>query len=346
MKNAILIPAYNPDEKLMTLIDELIMLHLPIIVVNDGSTKTCEPIFSYINHRPFVEVIHHDVNKGKGAAIKTGIQHIKLKYPECLGVITADADGQHLPKDVQKIHQAVLKNPASLTLGARNFNKTNIPFKSRFGNKLTSAIFYLTTHQKCQDTQTGLRGLPKSLFDECLTIPGERYEYEMNVLLQFAKDNISFIYEEIETVYIDGNASSHFNPIKDSLKIYFNILKFSLVSLLSSLIDIIIFLLLMQVLGGNLAYKILIATILSRVLSAIFNFMINKLWVFSTKDETVKQGIRYVGLFLLLMILSYIGVSILSVLPLPLFLIKIIVDGSLFLLSYKIQNHFIFKTVR
>lgn len=346
MKNVILIPAYNPDDRLIKLIDDLTNLKIQIVVVNDGSGKLHDYIFDCIKNRGQVEVINHENNKGKGIAIKTGVKYIMNNYYDCTGIITADSDGQHLVKDIKKISASIIKNPESLILGVRDFNKGNIPIKSKLGNKITSLIFYLSIHKKCKDTQTGLRGIPKELFDRCLNIPGERYEYEMNMLMQFARDNINFVYEEINTVYINGNKSSHFNPIKDSVKIYFNILKFSLSSLMSSGVDIAIFSGVMYFLDVNIAYKILIATIFSRVISGAFNFIINKLWVFSSKDKIVRQGYRYILLFIIIMICSYLGVSILSFLPIPIIAIKIMVDGGLFILSYKIQNRFIFNNGR
>ena len=346
MGNIILIPAYNPDDKLIKLIDDLIDLKIPIIVVNDGSEKIYDYIFSCIKNEYQVEVISHEKNKGKGSAIKTGIKYIINNHSECTGIITADSDGQHLTKDIKKISDSIMKNPNSLILGVRDFNKNNIPLKSRFGNKITSFIFYLLSNRKCNDTQTGLRGISRELFDKCLNIPGERYEYEMNMLMQFARNDINFVYEEINTIYIDGNKASHFNPIRDSIKIYFNILKFSLSSLMSSIVDIGIFTVLMYFLDMNIAYKILIATILARSISGIFNFIINKLWVFSSQDEIVKQGFKYILLFIIVMISSYLGVSILSFLPIPIIVIKIMVDGSLFVLSYKIQNGLIFNDGR
>lgn len=342
MKNVILIPAYNPDDRLIKLVDDLINLKIPIIVVNDGSEKYKEHIFSFIKEEYQAEVINHEKNKGKGAAIKTGIKYIINNYYDCTGIITADSDGQHIAKDIMKISNSIIKNPNSLILGIRDFNKDNIPIKSKFGNKITSFIFYISTRKKCNDTQTGLRGISKKLFGGCLKIPGERYEYEMNMLIQFARDDIKFVCEDIDTIYIDGNKASHFKPIRDSIKIYINILKFSLSSLMSSIVDIVIFTALMYFLDINMEYRILIGTIFSRVISGIFNFLINKLWVFSSNNKIVRQGYKYILLFISIMIFSYLGVSTLSFLPIPITLIKIVVDGGLFILSYKIQNRFIF----
>lgn len=346
MENVILIPAYNPDDKLIRLIDELIFLKIPIVVVNDGSDKCFNYIFEIIKSKSRVKVINHEINWGKGAALKTGIKYIMENYKECTGIVTADADGQHLPKDIIKMGDCINKNPNSLILGVRDFNKENIPLKSRLGNKITSLIFLLVAHKNCRDTQTGLRGIPKYLFNKCLSIEGDRYEYEMNMLMKMARDNIEFIYEEITTVYIENNKSSHFNPISDSIKIYFNILKFSLSSLLSSALDIGVFTGLIYILHMSLGYEILVATILARIISGTFNFVVNKLWVFSSESKTRDESVKYIVLFISIMLCSYLGVILLSFLAIPIILIKIIVDGSLFILSYQIQSRFIFSNGR
>lgn len=346
MKHVILIPAYNPNYRLIQLVTDLMKLKLPIIIINDGSEKEAEEIFDCIEQQYPVEVITHEKNKGKGAAIKTGIQYIMNNYYPCSGIIMADADGQHAPKDIQNISASLTKHPNAVVLGVRDFNKNQIPLKSKLGNKLTSFVFYLSTRKKCQDTQTGLRGISRPLFERCLAISGDRYEYEMNMLMQLAKDEVQFVYEEIETIYIDGNKSSHFNPIIDSIKIYLNILKFSLSSLMSSALDLVIFTMMIHFLDFNGTYKILIPTIFARVVSATFNFVMNKVWVFSSNSQTVKQGSNYFLLSVMIMIGSYLGVTLLSFLPLSITWVKILVDGTLFLLSYQVQKIFIFNSRR
>ena len=346
MENIILIPAYNPDDKLISIIDELTFFKILIVVVNDGSEKGFNYIFEIIKNKPRVKVLIHEINRGKGAALKTGINYIMENYKECIAIITADADGQHLPKDILKIGDCINKNPNSLILGVRDFNKKNIPIKSKLGNKITSLIFLLVSHKKCNDTQTGLRGIPKDLFNMCLNIEGDRYEYEMNMLMKMARDNIRFIYEKITTVYIEDNKSSHFNPIRDSVKIYINILKFSLASLLSSALDIGVFTVLIYIFHMSLGYEILVATILARIISGTFNFVVNKLWVFSSESKTIDESVKYIVLFISIMLCSYLGVTLLSFLAIPIILIKIIVDGSLFILSYQIQSRFIFSRGR
>ena len=241
MKSVVIIPALNPDEKLIELVEELKQKDIRVVIINDGSEEKYGNVFKILKYKFRCQVCTHTKNMGKGVALKTGIRYASLKYPDCIGYITADADGQHSVADILKVSDALENNPDSLALGTRNFNESNIPFKSRWGNRITSFVFHLSTSQRCPDTQTGLRGIPQKLTETCLSIPGTRYEYEMNMLLEMGRNQIPFVYVPIATIYLADNQSSHFHAVKDSLCIYLNILKFSLSSLASALIDLSLF---------------------------------------------------------------------------------------------------------
>lgn len=283
---------------------------------------------------------------GKGAALKTGIRYASVKYPESCGYITADADGQHSAEDILKVAGELEKNPDCLVLGTRDFSQNEVPFKSKWGNRITSLVFQLSTGQKCPDTQTGLRGIPKTALDICLSVPGDRFEYEMNMLLEFRKNRIKFIQVPIATIYIDSNHSSHFHPLRDSALIYFNILKYSLSSLTSAVVDISIFTILINIISSSGTYKILAATVIARLISGYLNFMLNRHWVFKSKNEQSRDMVQYFVLFCCQMMLSWTFVTILSLLPVNLTIIKMLVDGTLFLISYKIQKDYIFTKKR
>ena len=346
MKPIVIIPALNPDEKLITLVEKLKAFDLKTIVVNDGSTPGYEIIFDILRKKLDCVVCSHPTNMGKGVALKTGIAHAAIAYPHASGYVTADADGQHAPQDILRIATMLEENPDNLILGTRNFNNNNIPFKSKWGNRITSFAYLLSTGQKCPDTQTGLRGIPKGLTKVLLEIPGDRYEYEMNVLLEVGKNRVPFVEVPIETIYMNGNESSHFDAIKDSARIYLNILKFSLSSFVSAIVDNSLFTLLMQIAFGATTMGILEATIISRVMSGGVNYMLNKHWVFQNKNREGKEAFQYVILFVSQMILSWFFVSSLSSLPIHLSIVKIFVDSCLFLGSYFVQKNFIFSEQR
>jgi len=192
LESVVLIPSLNPDNKIIDLVQKLIELNINnIIIVNDGSDNSCLPVFDKLKRDYNCTVISHEKNMGKGAALKTGIDAIHKMGLEIAGYVTADADGQHSPNDIARIAEELNKNPSSLILGVRDFNKKNVPFKSKYGNKITSLIFLLTSGRRCSDTQTGLRGIPFNFTDELLKISGRRFEYETNMLIQFAKNKIN-----------------------------------------------------------------------------------------------------------------------------------------------------------
>lgn len=346
MKPIVIIPALNPDQELITLVEKLKEMELQTVIINDGSAQGCEIFFEILKSKLQCVVCDHIENLGKGAALKTGIEYAAKNYPDACGYVTADADGQHTPEDILNVANVLENNPDRLIMGTRDFSKKKIPVKSRWGNRITSLAYLLSTGQRCPDTQTGLRGIPKKFTEICLSISGCRYEYEMNVLLEIGKSGIPFVEVPIDTIYLNDNKASHFHAIKDSVRIYLNILKFSLSSFISAIIDNSLFTLLMSVAFTTTSLGILEATIISRVMSGCVNFIINKHWVFQNKNSESKAAVQYAILFLSQMILSWFFVSSLSSLPIHLTIIKIVVDTGLFFLSYTIQKNVIFHEKR
>lgn len=215
----ILIPAYKPDERLLSLIEQLENLALTrIIVVDDGSGSRYTPIFVHAEEMG-CSVIRHDTNRGKGAALRTGISAAIDQYGRDISIVTADADGQHLPADIVRVVEAMEEDPQALVLGVRNFDKRNVPLRSYIGNRFTAAFFKFSTGVRCADTQTGLRGIPTSLLPLAVATEGNRYDYEMNFLTAAVK-KAPLLPVSIETVYDDNNGGSHFRPVKDSFLIY------------------------------------------------------------------------------------------------------------------------------
>ena len=220
----VLIPAYKPDHKLIETLQKLDEKQFGLLVVDDGSGSTYDEIF--IEASRYARVIRYAVNRGKGGALKQGFCCIRKCFPHASYVITADADGQHKPEDIQKVSQA-LHEKGGFVIGAREF-VGDVPLRSRFGNTLTRGVYHLVSGVKVSDTQTGLRGFDRSLLDWLLAIPGNRYEYEMNVLMTAARDQIELFEVTIQTIYEGNNESSHFRPIQDSVKIYKEIFRFAL----------------------------------------------------------------------------------------------------------------------
>ena len=222
----VLIPAYKPEEALTELSRVLIKKGFKeIVIVDDGSGEEDASIFSRLGEMG-CRVLTHAINMGKGRAIKTGLNDILARHLDIDGVITADADGQHLVSDIIKVGKALQQSENAIILGKRTL-VGKVPWKSRAGNTITRGVFNLVTGHKIYDTQTGLRGMPTTVLANLLALSGERYEYEMNVLLEAGKFNLVLKEVDIETVYIDDNSGSHFNPWRDSWRIYRLIIMFA-----------------------------------------------------------------------------------------------------------------------
>ena len=217
-KVALIIPSLNPDQKLIEYVKEVIKMGFKnIIIVNDGS-KEYDRYFNELSKYDECIVLKHATNLGKGRALKTAFQYYLNKFNDFTGVVTADSDGQHSLKDTLKVTNEITDN--SLVLGTRNFNEKQVPFKSRYGNKITTFIFKTLYGKKINDTQTGLRGLSNDFIKQSLNLKGERFEYEINMLIEAVISKTEIKEVIIKTIYIEDNKSSHFNPIKDSIKIY------------------------------------------------------------------------------------------------------------------------------
>jgi len=216
MQDVVLIPAYQPDKAMLNLVDQLSENNFSILIVDDGSGEAYAPLFEQAASK--AKVLHHAHNRGKGAALKTGISAIRELFPECRHFITADADGQHSVNDIKRVNNE-LKNGAGFVLTMRRLNK-NVPFRSKFGNILSRVVYTLLTQHYLEDNQSGLRGFSIEQADWLLKVSGERYDYEMNMLLFADKQHITFTTMYIDTIYINDNASSHFNPVKDTIRIY------------------------------------------------------------------------------------------------------------------------------
>lgn len=339
----VLIPAYCPDEKMIALLDQLTGWFEYILVVNDGSGEEYAPLFEQAKEKAVV--LEHEVNRGKGCALRTGFAYVSEHFTDAAGVVTIDADGQHTPEDVRRCCETFLKEPQKVVMGCRDFEgDTKIPPRSRFGNRLTSRLMRFFCDISLSDTQTGLRVLPFSILSEMLKVEGDRYEYEMNSIFRLKELNVAWTEVPIEVIYIDDNAGSHFNPVKDSIKIYKVFFKFCISSLGSCLLDMLLFLLAAPYLKTVMpVYYIVAATVAARICSGIFNYCMNRA-VFKTKTKAADSGPKYFAVWLVQMACSAGIVTGLSAL-FPMIhegIIKIIIDTVLFLLSYKIQQKWVF----
>lgn len=351
-KAVILIPSLEPDDRLPAYAAQLRESGFEqIVVVDDGSSAATQPIFERIDAMEGCKVLHHDVNHGKGVALKTGYKWIEENCPDCVGVITADADGQHAVEDCIRLAEKLCEGKRALYLGSRDFSQPDVPPRSRTGNRITSVVFKLLYGQWLQDTQTGLRAFLKQDLPFMINVEGERYEYEMKVLIACARAGIPMLPITIKTIYENDNAGSHFHPVRDSIRIYKVILgsfiKFMGASLASFVLDEALFTLLLNVVLAPLGLAkealIWISGLAARLVSSVFNFSMNRSFVFKLKGSVKKAVPRYVVLCVAIICLSNAGVTLLNWLGMNATVAKIICDTLLYFLSYRVQNGWVFR---
>lgn len=348
----VILPSLNPDEKLINTVNSLLEKGFhDIIVVNDGSDNAHLAPFETISSYEACTLLVHEVNYGKGRALKTGMQYVLDNRPDSPGVVTIDGDGQHHADDILACAQAMLDRKNDVVLGVRDFSEPDVPFKSRYGNNLTKAVFRLFCGIRISDTQTGLRAIPAQYLKAMTEFSGERFEYETNMLLEMKSNDIPFSEVKIRTIYLDENASTHFHPIRDSIKIYKVILKFGISSVLSSVIELLAFTLvnfLLDLIPAELKMEIsiLIASAISRIISALCNYKMNRSLVFNSGCKSSFR--RYIILCVAQLLVSATLVSLLSYLftaeTFGQTVIKAFVDCALFFISYRIQRNWVFKT--
>lgn len=333
----VLIPAYQPDARLPRLILELHRAYpsTKIVVVDDGSGEQYRDIFE-ASATAGAHVISYENNRGKGYALREGftwIRDVAGDLSEC--VVTADADGQHTLNDIFRVGRTCTDTGKSV-LGVREF-VGHVPARSRIGNTATSALFWLATGWKLKDTQTGLRAFPVALLPALLEVQGDRYEYELRVLLHLAKFRHPVTQIPIETIYEAGNPTSHFRPLQDSARIWAPLLKFAASSGVATVIDYVLVLVL-NALTGALFFPVIAA----RLVSASVNFAMNRRVFEATGVPLRRSALRYAALAVAVVAGSYTMLAVLTGIGIPLWIAKIIADTTMYLVSYSAQSRYVF----
>jgi len=334
----VLIPAYEPDHQLIKLI-RTIQEADPwptIVVVDDGSGPDFQDVFDDAA-RLGCHVLSYAVNAGKGHALKSGFAFIAAEFPGH-DVVCADSDGQHGVADILAVADRVRGVTATMVLGCRNFSG-DVPARSKFGNAVTRWLFRLATGQGIRDTQTGLRGYRADMLPWLLTVHGQRYEYELNLLLEAKQAGYGIDSVEIATVYLDHNSGSHFRPVADSIRIYAPLLKFLGSSFSAFLVDTAAFLVL-----SALTDSLLMAVVGARVISSAVNFLVNRRLVFDhgTEKSLRSAAAGYMALVVILLAANYSIMLALTSVAVPDLLAKLVTEMALLGVSYAVQQRFLF----
>ncbi len=361
------IPAYEPDNNLIKVAWEAAAEGFEVIVVDDGSVngkavksgkataETYNEIFEETG--VFAHVIRYSENRGKGYAMKTAFSYIKDNYEERdYTVVVIDSDGQHKVTDARMLTDYAAAHRDTLVLGSRR-QSAESPLRSRIGNGITRNVFRFVSGVKIYDTQTGMRAFSGDLMERALMVSGDRYEYEMNMLMDFSRARISMAELPIETIYIDDNAGSHFNPLKDSVRIYGEIFKFSASGIVSFLIDYLIFVC-MLALFGTTSRIVIFANVFARVISAVSNYSINRNFVFKgagvdsmEKDYGRETGFtsakRYTFLAVCILVMNSALLYLLRILTgADPAILKIGVECIMFFVSFTVQRQFVFAGIK
>ncbi|SDQ52149.1 glycosyltransferase [Microbacterium sp. cf332] len=335
----VLIPAYEPTGTLIDLIDDLID-SARVVVIDDGSGDAFAPVFSRAREAG-AEVLTLATNRGKGAALRTGFEHVLRTDPAQI-VVTADADGQHTPRDIRRVGEAVAEGGA-LVLGCRRFDGADVPARSRWGNTAARAAFRVAAGWALSDTQTGLRGIPPAMLTWLTAQPGDRFEYEQNVLLRCQRAGWRTREVAVDTVYIAGNESSHFRPLADSIRVGLPLLLFAASSLGAFVVDTLVMLLLTELTGWLVP-----SIIAARLLSASLNFAVNRRVFAPGRDRasTARAAARYAALAATLLASNVVWMTALTAVGLPLLLAKATTEAAVFALGYLLQRTVVFAPPR
>lgn len=344
----VIIPSYNPTENLIKTVTDLRANGFyDIVIVADGEEnkqyfETCK--------NSDCTVIFRKVNRGKGAALKAGFKYCLENRKEKRGVVTVDGEGNHSIEDITACCNALIneKTP-KVILGVRDFAQCHVPKKTRVGNTFSSFVFWTACKLSFSDTQSSLRAISAEYLGQCLKIQSNGFEFEIDMLLQMQKLGMEYKEVKIKTIKDENHRPLHFHPVRDSFRIYMLIFKFAASSLLCTGVDLLAFYLLTKFLTPFLMFaSITLCTFVARAISSFLNYSINKKAVF--KDQKIPKYtlLRFYSIAIPQACLSAIFVQFLTSLfsadyAIIKTLLKMIVDTSLFFLSFQLQRKWVFK---
>ena len=351
----IVIPALNPPTSFPSYIEALKEEGFSrIVVVNDGSRTDKLPVF-YKVKRAGAIVIDHAQNMGQGAAMRTGFRYYMEHFQgQSDGVITLNADRQLPASDAAKIASSLHNEQAmgsfALVVGTRNLLGKNVTDYDYNMGGVMKLLYHMLMGVRLNDPLSGVFGIPDLRVPHCLEVGGDGYAYVTSMTMSFEK--IGFLQVPVSYANYEDDAAPAFRKIADTIWILFTIFKkfifYSVTSLGASILDVILFGIFTSVTFRGNPMAIIYSTICARVISASVNYLLTKHFVFHFKSDSAQETTRSAGAFFLLSAMQCIC-SALVVSTMKLLLggnavgIKVLVDTTLFFVSYKIQHKYIFK---
>lgn len=350
---ALIMPALNPDEHMVTLVKELRALGFKhLILINDGSREECYPYFRICRNQYHCVVLNHPVNKGKGAALKYGFRYVLKRIPDISGALTVDSDGQICPEDIDTGARLQYKNPDKMVLGYRQFDGDQVPFKSKLGNYTSIYAMGFLYGVYVNDAMTGLHGMSLPMIrDILLHTEGDRFNFELNELVDCRKNNIPFLEFPIRTVYIDGNKASTYHPVKDTIRIFNQIYRDDLLIKLSwAGLDILSFGILRKLLSPSVSGRIgafsaltLASALLSAIISNIYKFAVRRAQGYHCPQLTAEMFFKYVCVYGMRLLGSVCAVDLSGTPDSHPMSKKAAADIILYQLSYVLERKWIWK---
>lgn len=349
MACCIVIPAYCPAPSLVDYVAQLLSVQNgPVTVVDDGSGGDYTAVFAALEPLKGCTVLHHTQNRGKGAAIKTAVAWYREHAQNLDGIITADCDGQHAVSDVVRMAQALEESPQALVLGTRTFGP-GTPRRGSAGNHVISWVMNALYGIDLTDTQTGLRGLPNRLMSTLETLAGDRYEYELNMLIEANRRCVPFVLVPIETIYFDNNAGSHYRTVIDTLHIVAllsrGLIQYGLSSALSAAVDVVSYAVLVKLVLLALPFtpRLVIAAVAARAVSSVVNYSCNRRLPYVQNARVTSTMPRYYVLWAFQLAASIGLVALLYQAGVDELLAKLLVDLGLAIASYQVQMRWVFR---
>lgn len=350
---ALVMPALNPDEHMVTLVRELRELGFShLILINDGSREDCYPYFRTCRNKYDCVVLNHPVNKGKGAALKYGFRYLLKKIPGLTGALTVDSDGQICPADIDKAAKMQDENPDKMVLGYREFSGDNVPFKSKLGNYTSIYAMGFLYGVYVNDAMTGLHGMSIGLIKNVLLhTKGDRFNFELNELVDCKKHNVPFLEFPIQTVYIDGNKASTYHPVKDTIRIFNQIYRNDLLIKLSwAGLDLLAFGLLRKILSpavrgrlGAFSTLTVASALLSQLITVLYKYTVRALQGYERPKLTAEMIGKYACLYGMRLLGSIAAVDLIGTPGAHAVLKKAGSDLTLYQLSYFLERKWIWK---
>lgn len=349
VENVVLvIPALDPDARLVELACGLWgRWSGGIVVVDDGSTPACEYIFDRCAELG-CEVVRHPANRGKGAALKTGIARAAELWPDAAGVVTCDCDGRHLPHDVLAVGRAVATEPGALHVATRDFKGEAVPESTHVFNTFTRLAIRFFCGVDVRDTQSGMRGMPMSFARTLVDELAGGFEFECALLCDAREAKLDFREVPISYVLDPNSPETHFDPLRDTARILGVMVELFVKCTLTSVgcyaLDIVLFALFMRLFSAWGADELAVgaATVAARVVSSGANFAVNQRRVFGA-DSSVVRVVRYAVLAVGIMCASAVATTLFTaLLGTPAVPTKVVVDLALFFANYKLQHAWVF----